>query len=613
MPGPALRPNTGRVEPPGLSPTYQNIVNTFREVTAKATSNDFVYIHYSGHGRRVESVFKHLKSKHTNSLYDEAIVPTDIATNEGCYLRDVELHCLLHKMVQKDLKVFIVLDCCHSGGVTRIYQQSMALRGIPEPDKTSLPPNMSMIPSDELDAAWPSSQGGNSGYTCLAAGGEQDLAYEKRFQNGKVHGALTYSLLYLLKKNYIKPQRKQSTTLTSKTFYDDLVANVRKHFPLQKPLLTGPWNAAFFDIEHSDSFRIPRVTDGSLSEGAEVTIDAGESHGIWKDMVFAICSPQSENSKKRLAYATVIRLDNDTSKMTIQRVLASAPVNLRGCPVAFVSMVTDKKKSIRTFSVADAKIDHALREVRQKLASHDGGAIKLVDRGDEADIDIIVDDKGNYGMQEKGETVPCLFEYLPIQALPKSSEKLVHRVVHYAKFSSIRDITHSDNPVGNGLKVELLPRDNRGMNESEGIYSVTNGQKLTLRATNGTETPLYITVLNLTPAWEITQIYPYGPTEFDVFECGTSRQIDVQMNIPRSINRLSQYRDVVKVFASTVQVGFRWMELSSSGAREYRGEPQACLGELKEVCATLSKERNMVREWVDCPWSVKDIVVFTRP
>jgi hypothetical protein len=67
----------------------------------------------------------------------------------------------------------------------------MALRGIPEPDKTSLPSNVSIIPSDELDAAWPSSQGGNSGYTCLAAGGEQDPAYEKRFQNGKVHGALT--------------------------------------------------------------------------------------------------------------------------------------------------------------------------------------------------------------------------------------------------------------------------------------------------------------------------------------------------------------------------------------------------------------------------------------
>jgi hypothetical protein len=423
--------------------------------------------------------------------------------------------------------------------------------------------------------------------------------------------------MYLLKKNYIKPQRKGGTTLTSKTFYDDLVANVRKHFPLQKPLLTGPWNAAFFEIEHSDSFRIPRVTDGSLREGAEVTIDAGESHGIWKDMVFAICSPQpnSENSEERLAYATVIHLNNDTSKMTIQRVLTSAPFNLRGCPVAFVSMATDKKKSIRThsFSVADTKIDRALREVRQKLASHDGGAIKLVERGDDADIDIVVDDKGNYGMQERGETVPCLFDHLPIQSLAKSSEKLVHRVVHYAKFSSIRDITHSDDPVGNGLKVELLPRDNREMSESDGVYSVTNGQKLTLRVTNGTNTPLYITVLNLTPAWEVTQIYPFGPTEFDVFECGISRQIAVQMNIPRSINRLSQYQDVVKVFASTVQVGFRWMELSSSGAREYRGEPQACLGELKEVCATLSKERNMVREWVNCSWSVKDIVVFTRP
>jgi hypothetical protein len=602
-----------------LSPTYKNIVNTFGDVTAKATSNDFVYIHYSGHGRRVESIFKHLKSKHTNQLYDEAIVPTDIAINGGRYVRDVELHCLLHKMVQKNLKVFIVLDCCHSGGATRIFQPSMALRGIIERDKTVLASDISMIPSDELVAAWPSSQGGNVGYTSLAACKEQDSAYEKRFKNGKVHGALTFSLLYLLKKNYIKRQLKQGTTLTSKIFYDNIVASVQKHFPSQKPLLTGPWNAAFFNIEHSDSFRIPRViTDGSLREGGEVTIDAGESQGMWKDMVFAICSPMpnSEKSEKRLAYARVTHVGNETSTLTIQRVLTSAPCNSRDCHVVFVSMATDSKKSIRThsLSVVDAKVDRALREVRQKLESHDGGAIKLVDRGNEADIDIVVDDKGNYGMQEKGEAVPCLFDHLPIHNLTKSSENLVHRVVHYAKFSSIRDITHSDDPVGNGLKVELLPRDNRAMTECEpGVYTVTNGQRLTLRVTNGTEIALYITVLNLTPAWEVTQIYPYGPTEFDVFERGTSRQIDVQMNIPRSINRLSQYRDVVKVFATTDQVGFRWMELSSSGAREYRGDPQACLGELKEVCATLSKERNMDREWVDCPWSVKDIVVSTRP
>src|SRR2546423_10862198 len=174
------------------SPTYQNIIDAFKNVIENAHADDFVYIHYSGHGRRVTSIFQNLKVDFTDQP-DEALVPTDIGPSKGRYLRDVELHYLLQKMVQKKLKVFIVLDCCHSGGATRMFQ--LKIRDLGELDRTVYEADVSLLPSDELTSTWPSSQG-MKGYTCLAACGKHDPAYEKRYQNGKVHGALTYSFIY---------------------------------------------------------------------------------------------------------------------------------------------------------------------------------------------------------------------------------------------------------------------------------------------------------------------------------------------------------------------------------------------------------------------------------
>ncbi len=44
-----------------MSPTYQNIVNAFNSITEGANTGDLVYIHYSGHGGRVKTIFSDLK------------------------------------------------------------------------------------------------------------------------------------------------------------------------------------------------------------------------------------------------------------------------------------------------------------------------------------------------------------------------------------------------------------------------------------------------------------------------------------------------------------------------------------------------------------------------
>ena len=78
-----------------LWPTKKNIKQAFDDITIAAQKGDLVYIHYSGHGGRAKTCFAELKG--ANGL-DEGLVPTDIGSSSGNYLRDLEIAYLLQTM-----------------------------------------------------------------------------------------------------------------------------------------------------------------------------------------------------------------------------------------------------------------------------------------------------------------------------------------------------------------------------------------------------------------------------------------------------------------------------------------------------------------------------------
>ena len=94
-------------EPPSMWPTYENIVEKFKELTEIAQPKDQVYIHYSGHGGRAVTIYPELKLE---LGFDETLVPLDIGKPTSRYLRDLELAELLQRMVNKGLVVTVVLE-----------------------------------------------------------------------------------------------------------------------------------------------------------------------------------------------------------------------------------------------------------------------------------------------------------------------------------------------------------------------------------------------------------------------------------------------------------------------------------------------------------------------
>ncbi len=103
--------------------TKQNIVSSFQWLSKHVAQNDWIYIHFSGHGQRISDL-----NGDEDDCWDEAFIPYDAQkkysqTYHGeNHLTDDELNewlTNLRKKIGKSGTLCVVLDACHSGDGTR--------------------------------------------------------------------------------------------------------------------------------------------------------------------------------------------------------------------------------------------------------------------------------------------------------------------------------------------------------------------------------------------------------------------------------------------------------------------------------------------------------------
>ena len=285
-------------------PTYENMVAAFQSVTKNARSGDLVYIHYSGHGGKVSTTYKHANGKKRT---DEALVPTDINTG-GRYLRDWEIKGLLSEMIANGLIVTIALDCCHSGGCTRGNSRHL-VRGIGKVDTTVLPSdklsdvtlkNLTTLTRCGLSRNGESWLLESEGYELIAACRQNEEANELEVED-KSHGAFTYWLLEEIKK---KMENKPDVNTTHGLLFDTISHSIRATFQkVQTPVFAGNAGRYFFGKEgfqHNDSFVVETVNDNS------VTINTGKAHTGCVDTEYAIFPSDTKEFEKSNPLARVI-------------------------------------------------------------------------------------------------------------------------------------------------------------------------------------------------------------------------------------------------------------------------------------------------------------------
>lgn len=90
------------------APTRRNIMDAFTRITQYSEPGDVVFVHYSGHGGRVEDT-----SGDEDDGYDETLIPVDF--KKAGHILDDDVFATLVKPMKRDVRVTVLMDCCHSG------------------------------------------------------------------------------------------------------------------------------------------------------------------------------------------------------------------------------------------------------------------------------------------------------------------------------------------------------------------------------------------------------------------------------------------------------------------------------------------------------------------
>jgi hypothetical protein len=576
------------IEPTDKLPTRNNIIAAFRKLGEIAPAASQVYIHYSGHGGRAKTVFPEIKEP---DGIDEGLVPTDIGTTEGQYLRDLDLAQLLKELVDKDLTVTVILDCCHSGGATR---GDVEIRGMNiVDDKPLLPGQEIVIQLEGIRGLKPEGLPASEDYVAIAACRQNEYAYEYAFnrETGERNGALTYWLLDTL--------RQKNAGQTYRDVFDRLNAKIRTQFSQQTPMLMGLGNREVFGSEMTEEINtvsVLNVETNSETNEVQAWLAVGQVNGISKGAEFAIYPRNADLKQKenRVAIARIIQRGGTESLCKLEpiegkefkveggdrAVLVSPSINL----VRKVLLFEQEEATSAEIANPPLPDDKLLPEIfKQQKSALDAIAQALPGNGWvelAAEVVDIEDDEGvayQVALNNQGEYEICdrtghpYGNMFPIKlGEPDAAKTVVKRLVHLAKFHAAAEIdnTDTDSPLAGKLSVEWLgtsdiyepgdkipPKSQMKPFTDPNQPTVKLGEYIFLSIQNNSSQALNAAALDLASDWSIEQIFPGQSANFVTLDAGKKEVVAIPTGFAG--------KDTVKVFASVGAANFRWLELPS--------------------------------------------------
>jgi hypothetical protein len=642
------------IEPEEKLPTYANIIKHFDEITKVAKEGDLVYIHYSGHGGRAKSIYpREIKS---NGI-DEALVPTDIGTGEGQYLRDLELAVLLKRMVDKGLVVTVILDSCHSGGSTR--GGDAKIRGLRHDvvDETPRPRESLVNPSaEELAAVAPGwnqlkykTRAGTpvatmlpeaEGYVLLAACRPSEFAYEYAFDGKESNGALTYWLLDTL--------AQPNPGITYRMIHDRINGKINSQFPTQNPMILGEGDRVFLGDNYNSTPFAVTVKEVKLDEN-KVKLDAGQAQGLRQDAEFAIYPSGTRDftdKTRRIALVKITKRDATESWAEITTVINDRIPIQEGSQAVLTSVPVKLLKKVRLLKDKNTPSgrDSALQAIETAIQGN--GWIKLVaedDRKSEAadyqvDVKAVNETESDRYRLTIGEVIYeiCDRTGAPIILRPAvkvgdadAAAKVVKRLVHLAKYQATEELDNHDlnSELKGKIAIEILGKqadyEPGDPLEPEPLEDFSNptlkvGEYLLIKIDNNSSEVLNFTVLDLESNWAISQIEPSKPTsQFTPLEPGENKLIILRMSLPQGDKEGS---DIFKVFATKDAANFRWLALPSLDqpflSRVERGITRSALNPLEELLLSFAAEHpTRTGNPVAFPsndWTTKQVTVILK-
>ncbi|KAJ5833974.1 hypothetical protein N7474_002285 [Penicillium riverlandense] len=462
---------------------------------------------------------------------------------------------MLEMMAAKGLITTVVLDCCHSGSVTRhVDQESVRVRGIQWDSAVAA-----------VDAR-PINFAGNArnanvsrhwlldpkGYTLLAACGPHELASEHRFEDGKVHGVLTYWMVYAL-----STLINGGSELTYRSLHEFIRSKLHAKWPHQNPMRFGMGESPFLGVKKLKQMSFAHVTD-SLGHG-RVRLNVGRAHGVCIDDEYAVYpfSPEMDKENSGSEEPPIIKIDTVTALTSTATAISdiststNIEVGWHAKPLTHFSMTSALVKVPDDFGI-DENLRIGIHRTWLRLTS---GCAK-----DETASFIIATNSGNEYQVFDAANQPI--ENVP--TVPSSNDKAKHQVLaiveHLAKFKFVEGLENR-NPVqgfDNSFTIEL----SEAGSGTIGITQIKDQGTLSLIFRNVGDKALYFSVYNLKASWAIEGLFS-DAGQFRVVKPGESSPVRLMMSIPDEYKAKGQtsIEDILKVFITAKPTTFEVLEM----------------------------------------------------
>jgi hypothetical protein len=555
---------SGPTEDQMFWPTYHNVVSAFEKVTTLAKPGDFIYIHYSGHGTRVEP---HSESSNT-ATGDLALVLLD--GNEGNdvrYLWGPRMAFSLKAMVEKGLVVTLVLDCCFSASVYRHSDSNVRFLPYNAETDSKFPLDLERIPDAGVRDSGSRSASmlpnwliNPDQYGMLTSCGPQEEASEFITQDGQIHGALSYFLLSLIKSG--------GFTRKHRDIYRQLCARFRECWPQQNPVLYGNKEQRFFGYGDLERNIVPITIYRS---GSDLQLQAGKAHGICDGDRFALCSPRStesviSDSKGDIVVAQVTQARGLTSNLELldtkaiyaHTELIAKPlirVFLRGLPISLASNLPHRDEWI-------VALKGRLFDIHGDTDKQASPFHLLLDSDEEY---IILDE-----YDKKIMNLPTMSRY------QTDIGYICDILEHLARYQQVRDLSNKipADPFIDTFQARIINR--LGQVFLPGCLVEVEEDKeakftLELQVENKGKDTIYAYMYNMSPFWQVEDIYcgsyeAIPPRNRDLGFTGASRK-KLKTMVPVEMREKGHRvcEDVVKVFITSQPTSFDFLELPKLG------------------------------------------------
>ncbi|KAK0113059.1 hypothetical protein ONS95_014765 [Cadophora gregata] len=539
---------------PMLWPSRENVILAFETVTSLSKAGDYVYIHYSGHGTQ-----KPPSGDFSNtSTGDLALVLLGGGKeNRKQYLWGFELASLLKNMVDNDLVITLILDCCFSGSVYRHDEPSV--RFLPyDPEFESdrpLDPKKNVEDGMYRDVSMqPNWLLNPDRYAILTACGPHQVAIEPRFE-GKNHGALSYFLLDFVK--------DFGLTKRHRDMHNYLCAKFRDSILPQNPVLYGNGNQGFFGKVSSDinNAAIPII----VRQDGTIELQAGYAHGVNTDDQLLLHPLDCVEHEPRSRWHSVAAEVADARALTSDIKLSDTP-----------------SIPIQTGWMAKVLTRSALQKFPIRLSSELPCRDELLKALKDRSLDVSIDSEDhpfaiNVVSNERKYEIPNEegYEIIDLTGIPQDQSgmgQIGSILEHLARFRLARDLVNdaSTDPFRKSFEVRIVS--NRGVFSPDCLIEMEDDTTADLIIENKGDEDLYISVYDLGPCWQVQN--PFRGTNIVVRPQSNGKQNKpirkkIMMTIPKRMREKGycSCKDILKIFATSRAISFDSLELPRLGER----------------------------------------------